>query len=125
MVDDDALVLQNTAAMLDDLGYKVLEASSGQEALDMLRRAKSVDLVITDQAMPKMTGVQLAEAIKSTWPNLPVILASGYAEIPSDSNPVLVRLSKPFRQEALSRAINESIPREETSRVLPFRPATG
>ena len=98
MVDDDALVLQNTAAMLDDLGYKILEASSGHEALDMLPgRAKSVDLVITDQAMPKMTGVQLAEAINRTWPTLPVILASGYAEIPSDSNPVLVRLSKPFR----------------------------
>ena len=59
-VDDDALVLMNTSAMLEDLGHTVFEAKSGQEALGILRE-EEIDLVITDQAMPHMTGAQLAE----------------------------------------------------------------
>jgi hypothetical protein len=63
-VDDDGLVLTNTLAMLDDLGHTGIAASSGKEALDILRQQGSVDLVITGFAMPKMNGMQLAEAIK-------------------------------------------------------------
>jgi CheY-like chemotaxis protein len=55
-VDDDRLVLFNTAAMLEDLGHAVVEAGSGEEALNALRNS-NFDLVITDQVMPKMTGV--------------------------------------------------------------------
>ena len=80
-VDDDALVLTNTIAMLDDLGHTGLPASSGKEALGILGRHDSVDLVITDHAMPQMTGLQLADAIKKEWPDLPVILATGFAEL--------------------------------------------
>lgn len=61
---------------------KVFEASSGREALDILRREKAIDLVISDQAMPHMTGLQLAEVIKNEWPTLPIILATGYSELP-------------------------------------------
>jgi hypothetical protein len=60
-VDDDALVLMNTVAMLEDLGHTVFEAYSGKGALDILRREDSIDLVVTDQAMPKMTGTELAK----------------------------------------------------------------
>ena len=56
-VDDDILVLTNTLAMLDDLGHAGIAASSGKEALDYLRQQASVDLVITDFAMPKMNGL--------------------------------------------------------------------
>ena len=63
-VDDDALVLMNTVAMLEDLGHTAFEAYSGREALEILQREDSVDLVITDQAMPQMSGTQLAKAIK-------------------------------------------------------------
>jgi CheY-like chemotaxis protein len=75
-VDDDALVLMNTSAMLEDLGHTVFEAQSGNEALKILRRERNVDLVITDQAMPHMTGAELAEAIRAEWPHLPIILAT-------------------------------------------------
>src|SRR6202049_936985 len=66
-VDDDRLVLTNTIAMLDDLGHTGIAASSGKEALDILRQQGPVDLVITDYAMPHMTGLQLANAIQKEW----------------------------------------------------------
>jgi PAS domain S-box-containing protein len=121
VVDDDALVLQNTAAMLEDLGHRVLEAQSGREALDYLGRAHSVDLVITDQAMPGMTGVQLAKAIRRHWPQMPMILASGYAEISSDLPPKVSRLNKPFRQDGLARIVAESMRDVVDGTVVPFR----
>ena len=54
---------------------------SATRALDMLRQGAQVDLVITDQVMPRMTGLQFAEAIAKEWPDLPVIIATGYAEM--------------------------------------------
>ncbi|MGB7775259.1 MAG: PAS domain S-box protein, partial [Pseudolabrys sp.] len=80
-VDDDALVLMNTVSMLEDLGHAVFEAYSGKEALEILRREDSIDLVVTDQAMPKMTGTELAKVIRSEWPDFPVLLATGYADL--------------------------------------------
>jgi PAS domain S-box-containing protein len=108
-VEDDGLVLMNTAAMLEDLGHEVIEASSGDEALEILRRGRHVDLVITDQAMPRMTGTQLDEAIRADWPGLPVILASGYSELPTGAASDMQRLDKPFGQAALARAIARSM----------------
>jgi PAS domain S-box-containing protein len=104
-VDDDGLVLMNTTMMLQDLGHTVLEATSADQALDILRRERSVDLVITDQAMPKMTGVQLAAVIRAEWPQLPIILATGYAELPPGAEADLAKLSKPFRQQELKQAV--------------------
>lgn len=72
-VDDDALVLANTATMLQELGHSVLEAGSGKEALKMLRK-DNLDLVVTDYAMPGMTGEELASAIKKDYPNLPILM---------------------------------------------------
>ncbi|HXS05443.1 MAG TPA: PAS domain S-box protein [Rhizomicrobium sp.] len=103
-VDDDSLVLFNTTAMLEDLGHHPLEAHSGEEALATLAEAE-VDLVITDQAMPQMSGAQLIAAIKSRWPDLPVILATGYAELPSGADRNWEKLSKPFSETDLKQAI--------------------
>jgi PAS domain S-box-containing protein len=103
-VDDDALVLLNTVALLEDLGHTVFEAHSGDAAMALVRK-EAVDLVITDFAMPGMNGGQLAAAIHAEWPGLPVILASGYAELPDGSAVDLPRLGKPFMQADLERAI--------------------
>ncbi|OAV49197.1 hybrid sensor histidine kinase/response regulator [Rhizobium sp. WYCCWR10014] len=104
-VDDDGLVLMNTALMLEDLGHTVFEAMAGSEALDILRK-QEVDLVICDHAMPRMTGAQLAQAIRNEWPDMPIILATGYAEIPEGAGIVdLPRLGKPFSQAQLAEAI--------------------
>ena len=108
-VDDDVLVRMGTVAMLEDLGHTVREANSGEEALNILAQGTKIDLVVTDQAMPRMTGVQLAEAILANQPNLPIILATGYAELPTGLGSTLPRLSKPFSQEQLAQALREAI----------------
>ncbi len=109
-VDDDALVLMNTAAMLQDLGHAVIEAVSGVEALELLRGGQAVDLIITDQAMPRMTGAQLIAAVRAERPGLPVILATGYAELPEGMDATVLRLAKPFRQKDLKAAIASAVP---------------
>ncbi len=106
---DDPLVLMNTTAMLEDLGHTVIDAMSGMEALEKLEGAGQVDLVITDHAMPSMTGSQLAQQIRARWPDLPVVLATGYAELPPGGNDALPRLSKPFSQAELAKIVESSV----------------
>lgn len=121
-VDDDGLVLTNTVAMLDDLGHTGIAASSGKEALEILRQRDSVDLVITDYAMPHMTGLQLADAIKREWPKLPVIIATGFAEMESEAQSILPRLAKPFTEADLVKELERIVPRgRDGGRVLKFR----
>ncbi|MBW8708749.1 MAG: PAS domain S-box protein [Alphaproteobacteria bacterium] len=103
-VDDDLLVLFNTVAMLEDLGHEVVEAGSGPEALEHLAR-QSFDLVITDQSMPRMSGTQLIEAIARDWPDLKVILATGYAELPDGVQVKVPKLNKPFNERDLKKVL--------------------
>jgi CheY-like chemotaxis protein len=109
LVDDDSLVSTGTAAMLEDLGHTVTEAGSGREALSILEADPDFDLVITDHAMPGMTGLELAVRLREICPELPVVLASGYADLPSSDGPVLElpRLTKPFMQIDVARIIVE------------------
>jgi PAS domain S-box-containing protein len=107
-VDDDPLVLENTAAMLTELGHTVLQAHSGAEALLTLDR-QSVDLIITDYAMPGMTGEELIIRIRASQPTLPVLMVSGYASLPEGVETSVRRLGKPFGERDLSRAISEVI----------------
>jgi DNA-binding NtrC family response regulator len=121
VVDDDPLVLTNMAAMLDDVGHKVFEASSARKALAILRRESSIQFVITDQAMPDMTGLQLIKEIKNSWPDLPVILATGFAELPSGTDPLQITLAKPFFQKDLARVVELAMSAPDARRVLRFR----
>jgi signal transduction histidine kinase len=107
VVDDDVLVCTGTAAMAEDLGHTVLEAHSGAEALALLESGRQIDLLITDQLMPNMTGMELIQIVRERWPDLRFILATGYVEQPARLSPVanLPRLAKPFRQEELARMI--------------------
>ncbi len=110
-VDDDDLILMNTVALLEDLGHKVFEAHSGEHALEIFRREPSINLIVTDQAMPKMTGMQLAEAVAALRDDVPVILATGYGELPAHSNASWLKLSKPFGLDDLARAVCAAHPR--------------
>ena len=105
VVDDDPLILSSTAAMLEDLGHVVIEASSAARALDVLRLGPRIDLVITDQAMPGMTGLELARQVRQAWPGTPVILASGYADLPDSFDVPVPRLAKPYQQAELATCI--------------------
>jgi PAS domain S-box-containing protein len=122
VVDDDPLVLTNTIAMLQDMGHSALPASSGAQALDMLRRDDTVDIVLTDQVMPQMSGLQLAEAVKKEWPNLPVIIASGFADLPPGAGLDFSKLAKPYTEAELGNEIARIVPRtHKGGRVLKFR----
>lgn len=107
-VDDDELVLTSTTGMLEELGHNVIDARSGAQALDILRR-EGVDLVITDHAMPNMTGTQLAALIQAERHGLPIILATGYADVPPGLHGKLPKLAKPFRQVDLAQAIADAM----------------
>jgi signal transduction histidine kinase len=102
VVDDDPGVAEGTAAILEDLGHATVTVDSGEHALNVLEIDHAIDVVITDQAMPRMTGTELAARIRRKWPDLPVVLASGYADLPEDEQPDLPRLSKPYRQAELA-----------------------
>src|SRR5882757_9926913 len=107
IVDDDLLVMTGTAAMIDDLGHTSIEAHSAAEALAKLESGIEVDVVITDHAMPSMTGLQLAECIQDRFPGLPIILATGYAELPADPIKLgLLKLTKPCTQQEIATAIH-------------------
>ncbi|HSZ92868.1 MAG TPA: response regulator, partial [Acetobacteraceae bacterium] len=122
VVDDDPLIGSATTAMLEDLGHVVIETTSGTRALEALRSTPMIDLVITDQAMPGMTGTQLSRLIRQSWPELPIILATGYADLPNGEDPGLPRLSKPYQQEELSAMITQVLGpvRDEVDNVIPL-----
>jgi CheY-like chemotaxis protein len=120
-VDDDPLVLTNMSAMLEDLGHTVFEADSARGALDILRRESTIELVLTDQAMPELTGLQLIEEIKKGWPHLPVILATGFAELPAGTDPQQITLAKPFVQNDLTQAVEAVLTAPGSRRVMRFR----
>jgi CheY-like chemotaxis protein len=115
LVVDDALVAMGTVAMLEELGHRVLEASSGPEALDILRTGQPVDLILTDHAMPGITGVQLAQAARALRPGLPVLLATGYADLPDGAGAGLPRLSKPYQQRQLAAHIAAALTQPKDS----------
>jgi CheY-like chemotaxis protein len=102
VVDDDALINMNTVDMVEDLGHTVVEAYSGKQALDILGSGQRIDALITDYAMPGMTGVELANKARELYPELPILLATGYADLPSGTTTDLPRLSKPYRQAELA-----------------------
>jgi CheY-like chemotaxis protein len=74
----------------------VTEVRSGPKALALIERGDTFDLMISDYAMPRIAGMQLAAAVRALRPGLPIILASGYAELPTESTLALQQLDKPY-----------------------------
>ncbi|TPG41915.1 response regulator [Roseomonas nepalensis] len=129
VVDDDPLVLASTSSMLEDAGHAVVEASSARQALEILRAGAKVELVLTDQIMPGMTGLQLATEIRRQWPVLPVLLGTGYTERTELAGSGLPLVGKPFSQAELTAAIEGCLAPPPGlvvgGTVVPFRPAEG
>jgi len=104
LVDDEELVRMSTSDMLNDLGYTVIEAASGEEAMRLMDTGERFDLLVTDHLMPGITGTDLARVVRTARPGVPVLLVSGYAEregIEAD----LPRLTKPFRKDDLASSL--------------------
>jgi CheY-like chemotaxis protein len=88
--------------MLEDLGHEVVSAGCVAHALEILRNGQHVDLLITDYSMPRMNGVELAKAVSKLRPGTPILLATGYAELPTGSGVDLPRIGKPYQQDQLA-----------------------
>jgi signal transduction histidine kinase/CheY-like chemotaxis protein len=109
LVEDDPLVLSATTALLEDLGHTVAGAATGEEALVMLKTGDAFDLTITDYAMPGMTGLELAKRIRDEWPDMPLLLASGRAELQDEPDVDIPRVAKPLRRAEVRSMIAQLV----------------
>jgi signal transduction histidine kinase/CheY-like chemotaxis protein len=108
VVDDDPLIAASAVDMLEDLGHEVIEANSAKRALEILKSCdRKIDLLMTDHAMPGMTGIELAKQVRMMWPDLPILLATGYADLNERDEEAIPRLSKPYLQTDLQREIHK------------------
>jgi len=101
LVDDEELVRASTADMLTDLGYSVVEASSAEEALQIVEGGLAPKLLVTDHLMPGMSGTDLAREVRRRLPEVSALIVSGYADVEGIA-PDLPRLEKPFRRADLA-----------------------
>ena len=128
LVEDDPMVASITSTMLEELGHTIIEANSAQHALEVLRSDNTIDVVITDNAMPDTTGAELAAQVRREWPGLPIGLISGYIGLLDDANPDLPRLSKPYHQDQLAGLVASLVAAkagQEAPREDHLAPATG
>ncbi len=110
LVEDEALVRMATAALLSEHGFAVEEAGTGEEALDLAARRRP-DAVVTDYAMPGMTGLELTRRLRAAHPGLPVVMVTGYAEIPQPllDEERLVVLQKPYLTDELLKRLRDGL----------------
>nr|WP_208644476.1 PAS domain S-box protein [Stutzerimonas zhaodongensis] len=104
LVDDEELVRASTADMLSDLGYRVIEAASGEQAMQLLDTGQQFDLLVTDHLMPGISGTDLARQVRASKPGTAILIVSGYAEL-EGLDPDLARLTKPFRKSELAASL--------------------
>ena len=105
LVDDEELVRASTSYMLADLGYRVIEAASGEEALQLLDAGQPFNLLVTDHLMPGISGTDLARVVRTSRPGTAILLVSGYAEREGlDAD--IPRLAKPFRKDELAASLS-------------------
>lgn len=114
LIDDDECLLQSTGAMLDLLGFTLLTAKDGAEALEVFRQHRQdIRCVITDLTMPRMNGWETLTALRQLEPALPVVLASGYDKAQVMSGAPSERpqafLGKPFGLQQLREALNQAL----------------
>lgn len=113
LVEDDAAVRDLSRSMLERLGYDVLTARDGAEAIELFDAyAHLIRLVISDLQMPGIDGWEVLAAVRRRRPGIPVVLTSGYAEIPgrppwSDGGPPVV-LNKPYSLGTLGRVLESA-----------------
>lgn len=108
VVDDDDDVRMVAEAMIEEIGYQVAAVESGDAAIKCLKE-ESFALIITDVAMPGMTGVDLAREVRKTHPDLAIIFASGYADVQTFGEELSdeMLLKKPYRLTEVAARINE------------------
>ena len=115
LVDDDPNVLSSTSDMLRELGHEPIDMALPSSALAFLKGGGEADVAIVDFAMPEMKGTRLASLIKQIVPDMPLLLATGYAGEKLDTQ--LARLDKPFSLADLARKLEEVASRSDDARA--------
>jgi CheY-like chemotaxis protein len=110
IVDDNADVAEVTSSLFEHLGYETVYRESAAAALDLLEDGTKIDILFSDIVMPgTIDGIGLAREINSRYPNLPVVLTTGYSDAAAAVPPHLRILRKPFDADKLRDFIDESI----------------
>ena len=109
VVDDDTIILWGTASLLESLGFEVIRANSGSAALEALQDRQEIGALITDFEMPRMSGIELAEAAQILRPNLPVVIATGHTTLKTGEGHQWITLAKPFTRDELQLAIARAL----------------
>jgi len=112
VVDDELLIRDLLYDFFNDQGWNISIADNGKKALDILK-SKDIDLLLTDIKMPEMDGLNLASHVKEHYPNLPVILMTGYPSV--ESSVVALRqkvedyIIKPFNINQLYKTVEQKV----------------
>ena len=111
VVDDDMPVRTTTAMLLKNFGYTVIESSSSREALERIRQDQTINLLLTDVAMPEMSGPELARRAQQARPGLPIVFFTGFADPHAIDGPSRTQrlMRKPFRPAELSAQIEAAL----------------
>jgi signal transduction histidine kinase len=112
LVDDDSDVRWITAELLSDLGYTILQAASGEAALDILQAGQAIDLMLMDLAMPGMNGMELSRQALEQRPGLPMLFVTGYADpaaVAALGEDRIIR--KPYRNQELAAKLQHMLVR--------------
>ena len=114
IVEDDPLIAMTAADMIKDIGHDVVEAPSGERALAILGGSGAIDLLMTDHAMPGMTGIDLARQARRLYPALPILIATGYPDLPEARELDIACVYKPYVQEQLAREFSRLLANPKT-----------
>ncbi|MGE5540328.1 MAG: PAS domain-containing protein [Gemmatimonas sp.] len=112
VVEDEAIVRGLAVDVLQELGYRVLEAEDGRTALEIVESTERLDLIVTDVGLPGLTGRQLAEAARARRPDVKILFMTGYADTADTTafqRPGMHLMTKPFPMEALAARVHEII----------------
>jgi PAS domain S-box-containing protein len=112
VVEDNDEVANVTSALLAQIGYRARHAEGSEEALALLQTT-AIDLVFSDIVMPgPMNGLALAREIRTRYPDIPVVLTSGYSDVAHTAEREFVILRKPFQVAALEQAVRQALRHE-------------
>ena len=114
MADDEVEVRQATAEVLETMGYRVFQASDGEQALSVFKEHyQDITLVMVDVVMPKLGGIQLVQALREIKVQVPVILMTGY-----DRNNVLKTGGMPAQSKILTKPIHFDVLQATIAQLL-------
>jgi nitrogen-specific signal transduction histidine kinase/CheY-like chemotaxis protein len=119
VVEDEVIVRRLVVEVLDDLGFRVLEAEDGPSGLSILESPARVDLLLSDVGLPGLNGRQLADQARETRPELKVLFITGYAESAAQASgflePGMEMITKPFAIEALASKVQDMLKMEASA----------